>query len=223
MTPSLTRGAAFLTGFGLAFLPAVGPFVAIIFFLSSRWRFQRTDALWLLAAFGLALPLGVHEGTRGFGFGLLQVLGPWLVYRSFFRLRDIASLHRNASLVTGGLVTGLAFVVGLGWLRVEQINVAYKTLAQAIVWESSPIFYGHAVFILGAIIAVLTPSARYRLLSLGLAALGILVSGSREAALAWVGVVIASFFLRRSSGRARLGEIGLLSLMLTVLAGLGPL
>ena len=223
MTASLTRSAAFLLGFGFAFLPSFGPFLAVLFFLTSRWRLVRADLLWLGAALLLAAPLAYHEGVQGAAFGLLQVAGPWLVYRAFFQVREHASLPDHSAAVTTGLVVGLSAVVGLGALQISEVNFAYKTLNQAVVWGSSPALYSHTVFVLGALIAVVAKGARLRLTGLGLSALGILVAGSREAAIAWVFVTAVLFLIGRRSSRSRLLELGLLGFMLVIAAGLGPL
>ncbi len=224
MTVALNKSAAFLVGFSFAFLPSFGPFLAVLFFLASRWTFNRSDALWGAAALFSALSLGVHTGLEGFAFGMLQIMGPWLVYRAFFHLRRVPFLPANAAAVTGGLVAGLAAVVAAGWVQMGQLNFAYKTFTQAVIWSSSPAFYGHTVFVLGALIAVLTAEARFRFLGLGLSAVGILVAGSREAALAWVVVTAVLFWVRGGrSWRSWTAEIGLLCVMLVVAAGFGPL
>ena len=224
MTRSLNKSAAFLLGFSFAFLPSFGPFLAVLFFLASRWTFNRSDLLWGAAALFSALSLGVHTGAAGFAFGVLQVMGPWLVYRAFFHLRRFPFVPTHAAAVTGGLVAGLAVVVGVGWLQMGRLNFAYKTFTQAVIWSTSPAFYGHTVFVLGALIAVLAVNARFRFVGLSLSALGILVAGSREAAVAWVFVTVVLFWVRKArSKRSLVAEIALLSVMLTVAAGLGPL
>ena len=162
MSASLHRGAAFLLGFSFAFLPSFGPFLAVLFFLANQWTFRRFDLLWGAAALLLASVMAYHDGLSGFGFGLLQVAGPWLVYRAFFHLRQGLFMPTHSSAVAGGLVAGLVMVVGLGWLRMTELNFAYKTLTQAIIWDSSPAFYGHTVFVLGALISILVPQSRLR-------------------------------------------------------------
>lgn len=224
MSASLTNGLTFLLGFGFAFVPSVGPFAAVLLFLAGRWSFRRTDLLWGAAAALFAAALYDHQGVSGLAFGLLQVLGPWLVYRAFGRLRKVAPelLPRALSV---GLLCGLAAVVALGWSQVGQFNpFAYKTLSQAIVWSSPPALYGHTVLVLGAIIAILARSTRERFLGLALSALGILVSGSREAAIAWVFVALVLLLKRRpGSRRGWLAEALLFAVMLVVAAGLGQL
>ncbi len=224
MTLSLTNSLAFLLGFGFAFVPSVGPFAAVLFFLASRWSFRRSDLLWALAALLFGLSLSPHQGLPGFAFGVLQIVGPWLVYRAFGRLRKAVGQPVNTRALSIGLLSGLALVVGLGWLNIGQFDpFTYKTLSQAIVWTSPPALYGHTVLILGAIIAILAQDARYRFLGLGVSALGILVSGSREAAIAWVFITLILILSRQApSRRSRIAELVLLAFILSVAAGLGP-
>jgi lipopolysaccharide/colanic/teichoic acid biosynthesis glycosyltransferase len=225
MTTTLGLGATFLFGFGLVFLPPYGPFIGLLSLFAVRWSLRRSDLWWWLAALLLAVPLGVTQGLGGLVFGLAQVLAPWLVFRTFEQLPGLGLLRRYAATVSLGLVSGLALLVALSWLQIEQLNFAYKTLAQAIIWERNPALYGHAILTIGALLAVLLPSLRLRLLSLGLSALGILVSGSREAAIAWLIVAVALLFVRQqhASAASRWALAALLAVMLAVAAGLGPL
>ena len=225
MTTTLGLGATFLFGFGLVFLPPYGPFIGLLSLFAVRWSLRRSDLWWWLAALLLAVPLGVTQGFGGLVFGLAQVLAPWLVFRTFEQLPGLDLLRRYAATVSLGLVSGLALLVALSWLQIEQLNFAYKTLAQAIIWERNPALYGHAILTIGALLAVLLPSLRLRLLSLGLSALGILVSGSREAAIAWLIVAVALLFVRQqhTSVASRWALAALLAVMLAAAAGLGPL
>ena len=224
ITTLLNKSGAFLFGFGVSLLPAVGPFVAVLFFLSSRWKAQRRDLLWGVAAALSAIPLITHQGSRGLLFGLTQIAAVWLVFRAFAQLRNLRLPILHPFLVGMGLILGLALIVVLNWLNIDQLNFTTSpTIAEAIVWGSSPALYGHTVLTLGGLIAIMAPDARFRILSLGLSALGILVSGSREAAIAWV--FLALFLLlvgaRRSAG-SRLIEVGMLVVMLLIAAELGP-
>ncbi len=224
MTAILNRSLAFLFGFGFSLLPVAAPFLALLILPTSRWRVRRLDLVWGLAALLAALSLGIHQGISGATFGVLQTGAAWLVFRSFAQLRRASLPLLRPSLTGLGLIFGLALVVLLGWLRIDQLNLATaKTLAQAIVWGSVPALYGHTVLVLGALIAILSPTARLRLLSLGLSALGILVSGSREAAIAWVFIALLLLLTgKRRSGRSLTLEVVLLTAMLAIAAGLGP-
>lgn len=226
-TPRLRHGLGFLLGFGFAFLPGYGPFFGLLFFLSTRWQVRRQDAWWLAAAVLCGLPLMLSPDTWWQGLlSSVQIIVAWLLYRAFGHLHGVRqalpALHERS--MRWGLLAGLALVVSLGWWQIEALNLgAAKTIAQAIVWRSPPSLYGHAVLVLGALMAVLMPQAGLRVTSLGLTALGILVSGSREAAIAWVIVALALFVLH--SGRSKRSfwlELSLLAVMFGVAIGLSP-
>lgn len=220
--PLLNQSFAFLLGFGLTFLPAYGPFLGILFIFSSRWSLRKADFLWFGATLLLTIPLVVQGGVTGLLFGLLQGVAPWFVYRTFRSLQ--ADTHLTSPPLRTGLIVGLAAIVLLGWLQIDQLAFSYKTIAQAIVWENNPSLYGHSVLVVGLLMAILLPTPRLRLFSLGLSALGILVSGSREAAIAWVAVAVLLLFVgQRRSLRHRFAELGLIAVMLAIAAGLGPL
>jgi Undecaprenyl-phosphate galactose phosphotransferase WbaP len=218
----LYKSLAFLLGFSFAFLPSFGPFVSLLFFLESRSFLLRSAWLWLAAALFLALPLSMTS-VSGFGLALLQVLAPWVIYVASSQLPQIRVFSKNSLALAYGLVTGLAVVVGVGILNVEELSFAYKTLSQAISWQTYPALYGHTVLTLGGLIAILSQSGRFRLLGLGLAALGILISGSREAALAWVLIAVILLFSEKSSLRSKLLQFAFTLAMVALSMGLGPL
>ncbi|MDR9392626.1 MAG: O-antigen ligase family protein, partial [Trueperaceae bacterium] len=100
-----------------------------------------------------------------------------------------------------------------------------RTVAHAILWDASPALYGHTVLVVGGVIALVTAARRgVAWTALFLAALGILVSGSLEAAVAWIALALA-FLLLRPPGqrRPRLVEAVLLAAMIGLSAGLAPL
>jgi Undecaprenyl-phosphate galactose phosphotransferase WbaP len=214
---------AFLMGFGVALLPSYGPFLGLLFFFGARWHLKPSDLLWLAAALVFALSMGLGEGVPGFFFGALQILAPWLVYKAFRQIRFGRRALAGSSGVGTGLLAGLLVVVVFGWLRIDSFNPYAKTIAQAIVWDSNPSLYGHTVLTLGCLMAILFTDTRLRMASLGLAALGILATGSREAAIAWVIVAVALIFIRyKRTQRTHLVEIALVAAMLALAAGLGP-
>ncbi len=225
MTLSLRRSASFLLGLGFSLLPLAGPFIGLLFLISTRLRLRRSDAVWTAAAFLSALALGVSGGLRGALFGLAQVALPWLVYRSFCQLAHLRSPLVQPRLLGAGLVVGLALVIAGSWLQIDALEFATaKTISQAIVWGTHPALFGHAVLVLGLLIAIVTPSSTLRLMSLGLSTLGILVSGSREAAIAWVlAVTLLVLYGGYRSLRTRLVEAALLVMMLVIAAGFSPL
>ena len=212
MTTALGKSVPFLLGFGFALLPNVGPFVGLLFLFADRWPLRRSDGLWWGAALLLALPLAIHGGVSGFLFGALQVLAPWLIYRTFARLYAERAAVRD-SLMGLGLLSGLALVVVLGFLH----GSGPSRLSQTLIWDANTTLYAHTVFLLGALLALLLPGTRFRLTSLGLAALGVLASGSREALLGWLVVAAAFFFLNRpfrnhtGSWRGRAAHVALVA------------
>ncbi len=221
---TFSRSLAFLLGFGITFLPFYGPFLGLLLFFSTRWTLRRFDVLWWGAALLFALPLALRGDVTGFFFGAVKILAPWLVYRAFSQLAANRARSRLASPIGIGLLSGLALVVLFGWLQLGSLGAGLLgTVTQAFVGASGSSLYGHTVFALGALVAILLPNMRLKLFSLGLSALGILVSGSREAALAWL--LVAGVLLLmggKRSWRSRAAEISLVSLMLLVAAGLGP-
>lgn len=221
----VTKGLTFMLGLGFAFLPAYSPFIGLLMLLFSRWRLMRSDLLWLGAALLLALPLGVHQGLRGFLFGALQILAPWLVYRAFAKLH-LSKLGREnleSSWIGVGLLTGLAIVVGLGVYDAlgGTLPASWPAALEALPQTG---LYGHTVLTLGALVAILLPKSRWQLLSLTLAALGVLVSGSREAAIAWIIVAFALSVV--GTTRAPQRRLATISSVVAILIGaalLGPL
>jgi hypothetical protein len=218
----INTSLAFLLGFSFAFLPSFGPFVSLLFFLESRTSLLRSAWLWGSAALLLALPLTMTS-LPGFTVALLQILAPWLIYVASSQLPQLRAFPIHSRALAYGLVTGLAVVVGFGFLNIDEFSFAYKTLSQAISWHSYPALYGHTVLALGALIAILSQEGRFRLLGLGLSALGILISGSREAALAWVLIAVILLLSEKSSWRSRLLHLVFTAAMVALSIGLGPL
>jgi Undecaprenyl-phosphate galactose phosphotransferase WbaP len=217
---TFSRSLAFLLGFSFAFLPAYGPFVSLLFFIESRSAIFRSAWLWGSAALLLSLPLLTY-GASGFVVALLQILAPWLIYVASSQLPQLRAYPVHSRALAYGLVSGLAMVVTLGFFNISQFNLAYKTFSQAISWQTYPALYGHTVLTLGGLIAILSQTGRFRLLGLGLSAVGILVSGSREAALAWVFIVLVMLFRETRSWRTRLLEVTFSLAMLALSIGLG--
>ena len=193
---SVTKGLTFMLGLGFAFLPAYGPFIGLLTLVLGRWALRRSDLLWWGAALLLALPLGVHQGVRGFVFGALQILAPWLLYRAFAKLHE-SRFRLESSWIGLGLLTGLSLLVGLGFYRalggfpVDLFFWREPFWREPLTAQPQGSLFGHMVLTLGALVAVLLPRLRWQLLSLTLSALGVLVSGSREAAIAWIIVAAA--------------------------------
>lgn len=222
----LSTSLTFVLGLLLAFLPAISPFFVSAYMLfRGKWHFQRSDRLWWLAALLLALPLLVHGGVRGFGFGVLQVLAPWLVYRAFAQFYEAreASFSRWIGI---GLLTGLALWVGWGVFHAlgnPAGALAHWRSGDAVHARLLGSLYGHVILTLGALLAVLQPKLRWKFVSLSLAAVGVLISGSREAAIAWMIVAVAlSVAETTREARGRWVTVAFIALVLAGGALLGP-
>jgi Undecaprenyl-phosphate galactose phosphotransferase WbaP len=225
MTGVIGKGAAFFLGIGFALLPSVGPFVAVLLFISSRFKVARADLLWCTVALLYSIPTAL-SGDIGLAAGaFLQVAAGWLIFRAFAEFSRYETSMLETKTMGAGLLVGLGLVIALNLLRVEAWNFGTaKTIAQAIVWESSPALFGHTVLVLGGLIVILARSRLVRLGALALSALGILVSGSREAAIGWVVIALVTALMHRSaSWRSRLGEVAVIAVMVAVATGLGPL
>ena len=226
MTPPVRQGLTFLMGFGFALWPTYSPLLGLILFFRVSWTFSRWDLIALLSSLSLSLPLFLKQnwlgGFEAFGIPLLA----WLIYRTAADIhtrKHIRALFSTKT-IAFGFLTGLAITVMVGWFQIDSFNPAAKTITQAIVWGSSSALYGHSIFALGALIAILMPNPTLRFLSLGISALGILASVSREAAIAWLIVAIVLLFIDLGRKRWQLYlEILLLVLMLAITSGLGNL
>ncbi len=224
MTIRFRHGVAFLVGFGFSLMPTLAPLAAIWLLLTNRLRLKRADALWIASATLMAWPLAWFNGVPGAAMGLLQIAAAWLLYKAFTQLGSMRLPGLESKLVAGGLVAGLATVVGLGLLHIDALNFTSPNITQAIVWGVHPALFGHTVLVLGALIAIQTTSPAVRLASLGLTVVGILISGSREAAIAWLLVAIALLvFERQRSSVVRGIEIALMAVVVAVAVGLSPL
>lgn len=224
MTAALARGTSFLLGLGFSLLPAVGPFFALLLLISTRLRLRRLDLIWAGAAIAYTVPAVFHGPPDHAIRPLGQLLAGWLIYRAFAEVRSVRSDLVRPELVGVGLVAGLASVVAVNLLSVDAWNfTTAKTLARAIVWHDSPALFGHTMLALGGLIAIMAPHRAARLAALVLSAFGILVSGSREAAIAWIAIAgIVLLAAPRRPLRIRLLEVGLVTSMVAIAAGLGP-
>ena len=213
---------AFLLGFGMSFLPSFGPFAGILFVLTNRLRLRRGDVAWGLAALASAVAVGMHEGLLGVGFGALQVLGPWAVFRAFSELRrqPLAELRRPR--VLHGLFAGFLVLVAMGLGHVS-LNLAYPTITQAIAWGGNPTLFAHMVLVVGCLIALLANGGWLRTGSLALTTVAVLAAGSREAAfglLLVLGYLVVHALVSRRL-REGIGPLVLVALLIAAL-GFGP-
>jgi len=206
----------------MSFLPSFGPFAGILFVLTSRLTFRKSDIPWMAAAGLSAWAVGAHDGLAGATFGLLQVLGPWAVYRAFAEIRRPALGHLPGAHVIEGLFVGFVLLVIFG-LGSVTFNLSYPTITQAIVWGANPTLFAHMVLVVGTIIALLSHQGWIRFASIALAVLAITAAGSLEAAF---GLILVVLFLTikcaieghraQSLGLATLGGVAV------VLIAVGP-
>ena len=218
---ALGRGAAFLAGVGFAAVPAAGPFVALVAWLNQRLELQRADRLWWLAAVLLSVPLLLTGHPVAAAETLAQVLAAWLLFRSATALRERLAPHSLSGFIGAGLVVGLviAFLVGLRQLDGFRWATA-RTPLDAITWQTHPATFGHMMLVLSALFAVVVPSPRLRAVALAVGAAGVVLSGAREAMLAWLLVaVLLRFVGRRGTGATRAAEWTLVGMMFLLASG----
>ena len=224
MTMRLRLGMTFLISFGFSLMPTLAPLAAIWPLLANRLRLNRADALWIAAATLMAWPLAWFDGLQGAATGLLQIAAAWLLYKAFAQLGSLRLPGPEKRLIAAGLIAGLATVVTLGLLHIDSLDFTSPNITQAIVWGVHPALFGHTVLVVGALIAIQTTNPAVRLISLGLTVIGILVSGSREAAIAWLLVAIALLVFEHQRSRfGRSVEIALMVVVVAIAMGLSPL
>ncbi len=215
------RGLAFLAGVGFAAVPTVGPYLAVLGVLSGRLELQRADRWWAIAAALLGLPYLVN-GDVWAGVGATgQVLAVWLIFRSASALRastDATTFPRD---VGAGLLFGFVGAMALGLERAGEWRLdTARSVFDLVAWTGSPALYGHAMLVLAALLAVVLPSPRGRVVALALGAIAVLVSGAQEAVLAWLVIAVGLRFAGRRGSRATaLAEWALVVVMLVVASG----
>ncbi len=220
----LRRSAAFVAGISVAVLPAIAPFLALLAVVAGRIRLQRTDRWWWSAALLLALPFALTDSLVTAGLAAIQVLAVWLLFRAACEIRQ-ATRNLNVDMPLGaGLVVGLAATLVMGIARIDGFSWKMSiTALDAIVWKANPGIFGHSMFVLSALLAVVVPSARLRTIAIALGAAGVLLSGAREAVYAWLlfsGLLFAGSRSRSTVGRVV--EWVLFALVLATVGGLGP-
>ncbi|MDF1522284.1 MAG: exopolysaccharide biosynthesis polyprenyl glycosylphosphotransferase, partial [Trueperaceae bacterium] len=185
----------------------------------------RSDRWWWAAAALLGLPW-LATGHVWAGMGATgQALATWLIFRSASAVRASVAGDTFPRDVGAGLLTGFAGAIALGLDRVGawRLDTA-RSVFDLVAWTGSPALYGHAMLVLAALLAVILPSPRGRVLALALGAVAVLVSGAQEAVLAWLLVAIGLRFVGRRGSRATVvAEWGLIAVMLVVASGLTAL
>ncbi len=218
---SFKRGAAFLAGLSFAAMPAVGPFLAVTAIFSGHLRLQRADAWWWVSSLLLGLPFvtGGHV-TEGL-LSSAQVLAVWLLFRSATELRRSLRNTTTPIDISAGLVVGLAITLALGLRHIGsfRFDVA-RTALDAIVWDTHPALFGHAILVLSVAVALVLPPPRLRVVAMAIGAVGVVVSGALEAVAAWLIVAVGLRFLgRRGTRSTRIAEWTLIVVMALIASG----
>src|SRR5690606_36478039 len=119
------------------------------------------------------------------------------------------------------LVVGLviAFLVGLRQLDGFRWETA-RTPLDAITWQTNPATFGHMILVLSALLAIVVPSPRLRVIALAIGAAGVILSGAREAMFAWLLVALLLRFVgRRGTRNTRAAEWALVGVMVLLASG----
>src|SRR5690625_285893 len=220
------QGTVLAVALGLSFslIPTIGPFLAVLMLIGQSFNLRRSDTIWAVAAITSGIPSLLNHGLTGLVGGAGPIAAAWLVYRGFSQIPATQD-NKRYRFFSLGLLIGLALTVFLGWLQNANLSFEYSTVDQAISWETSPALYGHTMLVLGAAISLLVPFIRIRIGALAIAAFGVLVSGSREAGLAWLIFAMLVPIIDKSMRIARRipRYYALTATLLVVLAGLGTL
>lgn len=221
-TRPVTRGLAFLAGVGFAAVPSVGPFIALLAIAMSRIALQRADRWWWLSAVLLGVPF-MFTGNMVAGLAsIAQVLAAWLLFRSATEIRKSVGSSDITNDVGSGLVVGLLLALLLGLRQFDGFAwETARTVLDAITWQAHPAIFGHTMLVLASLFAIVVPSARLRVLALALGAVGVVLSGAREAMFAWLIVAVGLRFVGRRGSRLTKGaEWVLVGAMLMLASGL---
>lgn len=224
-TLSLKRGLAFFAGVGFAAVPAVGPFLALLAMITGRLEAQRADRWWWLSALLLALPFLLNGYVAEAGLIFAQVIAVWLIYRSAAEFRQNVRRDTVSEYIGAGLIVGLGITLALGLRQLGsfRFDVAITAL-DAIVWNTHPALFGHALLVLSALLAVVVPSPSLRVVALAIGAVGVVFSGAREAVWAWLVVAIGLRFVgRRGTRTTRIADWSLVVLMVLIVSGVASL
>lgn len=224
MTPAtrLSRGLAFAAGLGIAAIPSVGPFLAVLAVFSGRLAVQRADTWWWGSAVLLGLPFLVTGHPSAALLSASQVIAVWLIIRSATEFRANVRSSTISMDIGAGLVVGLAITLALGLRQVEELRFdVARTVLDAIVWNTHPAIFGHAILVLSALLALVVPSPRLRAIALALGAVGVVFSGAREALWAWLVIAVGLRFVgRRGTRWTRATEWVLIGLMALLVSGI---
>lgn len=211
-----------MAGLSFAAAPGVGPFLALLAVASARIELQRADRWWWLAAALLGLPFLLTGYPLDALGAAAQVVAAWLIFRCATELRHAAVRANITHDVGAGLVVGLAITLFLGLRQFDGFRwETARTLLDAVTWQAHPAIFGHTMLVLAALLAIVVPSAGLRVIALALGAIGVVLSGAREAMFAWLIIAIGLRFVgRRGSLSTKVAEWALIGLMLLLASGL---
>jgi len=220
-TRPVQRGLAFLAGLGFAAVPSVGPFIALAVIALGRIALHRADRWWWLAAALLGLPYLLSGHALASLATVAQVLAAWLIFRSATEIRHSVTSSDVTNDVGTGLVVGLLVTLILGLRQFDGFAwETARTLLDAVTWQAHPAIFGHTMLVLAALLAIVVPSARLRALALALGAIGVVLSGAREAMFAWLIVAVGLRFVgRRGDTGAKAAEWVLIGAMVMLALG----
>lgn len=219
------RSLAFAAGVSFAAVPAIGPFLALLAVVTDRFEIQRADVWWWISALLLGVPNILNGAPMDAALIAAQVIAVWLIYRSATEFRRRLKDDSISMDIGIGLVVGLAITMALGLRQLGEFrfDLAITTL-DAIVWNSHPALFGHAILVIAALLALVVPAPNLRMVALAIGAVGVIFSGSREAVWAWLVIAIGLRFVGRRGGRGtRVAEWVLVVMMAVVVSGLPSL
>jgi len=221
VTNVVFRGLAFAAGVGFAAVPSVGPFLALLAMATGRIELQRADRWWWLAAGLLGLPYLLTGHPLDALAASAQILAVWLIFRSATELRHAIGSSAVTHDVGMGLVAGLLVTLLLGLRQFGGFSwETARTFFDAVTWQANPAIFGHTMLVLAALLAIVVPSAGLRVLALAMGAIGVVLSGAREAMYAWLLITIGLRVVgRRGSPATKAAEWALIALILLFAAG----
>jgi Undecaprenyl-phosphate galactose phosphotransferase WbaP len=200
--PPFRRGLAFLAGVGFAAVPTVGPYLAVVGAIGGGVRLQRADRWWWAAALLLGLPWLVTGHVWAGAGATGQALAVWLIFRSASAVRGSLRDQPYSKELGAGLLIGLMGAIALGLDRAGEWRLeTARSVFDLVAWTGNPSLFAHAMLVLAALLAVILPSPRGRVLALGLGAGAVVVSGVQEAVLAWLLMAIGLRFVGRRGAR----------------------
>lgn len=222
LTHAFKRGAAFLAGVSFAAVPAVGPFLAVLAILTGRIEIHKADVWWWFTGLLFGVPLVLTGYPVAGALATAQVLAVWLLYRSATALRAALRSETASADIGMGLVVGLTVTLALGLQNIGGLRFdSARTVLDAIVWQTDPALFGHSILTLSTLLAIVVPSPRLRFVALALGAVGVVVSGSREAVWAWLIISVGLRFVgRRGSRFIQIAEWALVAVMALLVSGL---